>query len=410
MTRALMECISEAAVLCTAQGEVLHRNRAADRLLKDRAAVGRSIFESGGLGRLRSRIQDAYPSTQPFASAAWEVPVDSDAVPVYVDGRWLRATLQPLTPSMESSAGTDRPAPKVRLACKERIAGVEPAGTENDATRPVASSPAASGPAASGPAASGPAASGPAASGPVDPENDACETPEWFVLRLEPGDRIPESAVVPHDVLRTLIETLREPIASVRAAIETIQLYPDMDVSTSGQFLKIIEEQTEMLGRHLDSAIKAYALAYREEGSLKPVPTGDLRGAVHAAVGNAVDVPATTQEEEGEAVGMVDLQALMAVVRFLAQRIENASRCAALHVRVRPVRGLVAIELEWEGTPVTSARLRKWQEHSLSWGRSIVEMTVRDVIDHHDAQMVARSHSEGQHLRLLLPQASRTAP
>jgi len=395
MTLALMECISEAAVLCTAQGEVLHRNRAADRLLKDRAAVGRSIFESGGLGRLRSRIQDAYPSTQPFASAAGDAPVDPDAVPIYVDGRWLRVTLQPLPPSMESAAGTDRPAPKKRLACKERITGVEPAGPENDATRPVAS---------------GPAASGPAASEPVDPENDACETTDGFVLRLEPDDRVPESAVVPHDVLRTLIETLREPIASVRAAIETIRLYPDMDASTSGQFLKIIEEQTEMLGRHLDSAIEAYALAYREEGSLKPVPTGDLRAAVQAAVGNAVDVPATTQEEEGEAVGMVDLQALMAVVRFLAQRIENASRCAALHVRVRPVRGLVAIELEWEGTPVTSARLRTWQEHSLSWGRSIVEMTVRDVIDHHDAQMVARSHSEGQHLRLLLPQASRTAP
>lgn len=351
MTRALIECMTGAAVLCTAQGTVLYQNRAAERLLNGRASAGKSIFDVGDFERLRSRIRDVvHRSRQRLLDA----PADSESeidvsIPILFDDRWLHVTLQPLAARLGRAANEEREAlPDNALAWKDRL-----------------------------------------------------------VLRLDPENRRPEAAAIPHDVLRTLIETMREPIASVRAAIETIRLYPEMEASTSSQFLEIIETQTEVLGQRLDIAIDAYAAAYRAGGSLKPVAASDLGAAAYAAIEDAVDIPVSrTGGEEAHTVVLADLQALMAVGRFLAQRIENASRCDALLLQVRPVRGLLAIEFEWEGPPVTSARLQEWQEHSLSWGRSIVEMTVREVLDHHDAQIVARSHPDGQCLRILLPQAS----
>lgn len=358
MTCALMECMSGAAVLCTAQDEVVYRNRAAGRLLKDRATVGQNLFASEVFDGLRTRIRSTSPADADAPVNPLDVPLQpDDSLPVHLGDRWYRVTLQSLGP------GTARSAKEVHMADDEHASGASRTG-QGDAS-----------------------------------------TPQGYVLRLQPEDRRPEAAAIPHNVLRTLIDTLREPIASVRAAIETIRLYPDMDASTASQFLQIIEEQTEMLGRRLDTAIEAYASAYRAEGPLRPVAATDLHAAVHSSVEGAVNVPVTLGEGEDDGAAiLVDLQALKAVARFLAQRIENATRCASLLVRMGTVRQLVAIDLVWEGTPVTSARLREWQDSLVSWGRSIVEMTVRDVLDHHDAQIVARSESEVQHLRLLFPQ------
>lgn len=217
------------------------------------------------------------------------------------------------------------------------------------------------------------------------------------VVHLQPEESWTQATPVPHEVLRDLIDAMREPLASVRAAAETMSLYPAMDAAARSQFMDIIEKQTDALSDRLSAAVAAYAELYREAGPLHPIDAAAFVQAVAEQLTAALEIPVqaepgqTEQAEQGgpvELTVMLDPQAMTAALTFLVRRIENAARCTSLRLRVGRVRSLVAVDLAWSGSGVTASRLREWEEAPLTWGDSIVEMTLAEILDHHDAQMV----------------------
>ncbi len=214
-----------------------------------------------------------------------------------------------------------------------------------------------------------------------------------------------ENTPPPHETLRTLIETMRDPLASVRAAAETILLYPAMDAAAAAQFMQIIEEQTETLSERLDTAVESYARFYRQAGPLEPMGARTLEEVVRAHLRQHVDIAIAEGSESPADTHRIrvriDLQALTEAMAFLARRLENATRCTELAVSVRPVRGLVALDLMWEGSRLRPDRLREWEGDTLTLSNSLVEMTLAELVDHHDAQLLVQS--EPNRVRLLLP-------
>lgn len=231
----------------------------------------------------------------------------------------------------------------------------------------------------------------------------------WQIILLK--KQVPETdrwggTPLPHEMLRTLIETMRDPLASVRAAAETILLYPGMDAAAAAQFMQIIEEQTETLSTRLDAAVASYAQFYRQAGPLEPLEASRLEEVVSTYLSRHVDVAVARGggAESGISDGMrmrVDVQALTEAMAFLARRLENATRCTELAVSVTPVRGLAALDLTWEGARLRPDRLREWESDTLTFSNSLVEMTLADLVDHHDAQLLVQSAPN--RVRLLLP-------
>jgi DNA polymerase-3 subunit epsilon len=230
---------------------------------------------------------------------------------------------------------------------------------------------------------------------------------------------------VSHRLLRDLIESMRAPLASVRAAIETMTHYPAMDAAAAEQFHRIIEEQAVALSETLEAAVAAYARFYREARPLETVGVPALARTLAPALEEETGVSVSVQAPEfpresqpgaadssgdggGEAGGLwvqVDVAAIRRVVVFLGRRVANAVRPEALRLGVRRVRSVAALDLEWEGAPVTTDRLNTWTSETLSWGDTIVEMSAADVLDHHDAQIWVQSDADTARLRLLLPLA-----
>ncbi|PEN12870.1 hypothetical protein CRI94_12770 [Longibacter salinarum] len=225
------------------------------------------------------------------------------------------------------------------------------------------------------------------------------------VLQLKTEMSSTDAAPVPHEVLRDLIETMREPLASVRAAAETMALYPSMDRAATTQFMSIVEEQTAALSDRLDAAVAAYARLYRRAGPLHPIHAGEFTTALaqHLDDNLSIDVSAQPMAEEVDARLLLDAQAITESLTFLANRIENAARCTALRVSVERVRSLAALDLSWEGGAVTSARIREWEQSTITWGDSIIKMTLAEILDHNDAQMIIQTDHGDSSIRLLLP-------
>lgn len=240
----------------------------------------------------------------------------------------------------------------------------------------------------------------------------------WRIVRVAPRTSWAETSPVAHDALRALIEAMRDPLASIRAAAETMALYPEMDAAAAAQFMAIIEEETEALTDRLQDAVESYAELYRQSGPLEPVPClklgamvrEHLTGHVGVEIGGrssrvvgTVDVAESTGSREEDLASTfvrVDVGVLTEVLAFLARRLENATRCTRIDVSVRRVRGLVALDLAWEGARLQSDRLREWGADTLTLGNGLVEMTLSEVVDLHDAQLLTQT--DPNRIRMLL--------
>lgn len=232
---------------------------------------------------------------------------------------------------------------------------------------------------------------------------------EHALIQLQPQIRSPEPGS--HEVLRGLIEGMRAPLASIRAAIETMTQYPTMDATAATQFAQIIREQAVALSQQLEDAVDAYAAVYRAAWSLETVTVEDLATVLEAPVQEATGMAVETSIHLDPSLRVeVDPIAVARLFAFLARRIVNATRCSALSVHLRSVRRSLAVDLAWDGPPVTTQRLRKWKDATLAWGDTIVEMSVREIADHHDAQVWTESDETGEHVRVLIPLVEKNHP
>ena len=212
-----------------------------------------------------------------------------------------------------------------------------------------------------------------------------------------------------HQVLRDLIESMRAPLSSIRASIETMMAYPSMEAATTTQFATIIEEQTALLTTQLEAAVEGYATLYRQAWPLIAIAGDDLLRSLEVTVQDALSVPLRTDVAASatRVRARIDISALAQVVQVLATRIVHATRCPFLMLRVETVRQLLAINLEWQGQGMTAARIQKWKDKTLTWGTPRVEMTIQEILDHHDAQIWSQRTDDGTALlRILLPVAT----
>lgn len=243
---------------------------------------------------------------------------------------------------------------------------------------------------------------------PVPATNDHAER---FVLHLRPIAPWSEADTARHRFLQALAEGLRDPLASVRAAIETMAEYPSMDDSVAAQFRDIILEQSVVLSERLDEALETYAAMYRTRWPLDDMVARDLLALLQVRLGEQLDVPVEVMPDGATGGTLrirVDAQALTAGVLFLAQRLANATQYDRLRLRMNRVRRAVALDLGWDGgEAVSQERLAKWTTETVYVGDTIIAMTLRDILDRHDAEiwMQEGAGATWPHVRVALPLA-----
>lgn len=224
---------------------------------------------------------------------------------------------------------------------------------------------------------------------------------DGFVLILHTA----EAPALVRDVERLaldLTQSVRGPLASIRAAIETLVEYPEMDDALAAQFTTIIHEQALVLSDQLDDAATALGEAVKERHPLEHVPAAALQARTLAVLRAVLTVPV-----EGPApppfVAQVEWPALKRGLAHLATRIVHAVRAPALHVRLGRVGQMAAVDFAWQGAAVKPERLARWAEEPL--GLDAAPSSLHDVVERHGGELWAREAEEngGPAIRLLLP-------
>jgi len=130
-------------------------------------------------------------------------------------------------------------------------------------------------------------------------------------------------------LLRDLIETTRASLASIRAAVETVLDYPEMDPADRTQFVEIVREESQRLGRQVEGWVEATAAHLGADWLLTDMRGEDLLTVLGREVereeGLATSVEPKTEETD-ELWVRVDSHAIARAIVRLVTRLRD--QCA----------------------------------------------------------------------------------
>jgi len=237
---------------------------------------------------------------------------------------------------------------------------------------------------------------------------DGSNALDGFVLTLEDITRNVAAESQRDALLQSLTQDTRATLANIRAALETMQHFPDMSSQKRSQFTAIIDDETQRLARQIDQTEQGQADYQGEGWRLEHMRGVDLI----ALLQRRIETPELRIDSSNTIDPTlwlkVDSYALTQSLAYLAQRLATQCNVSTLHLDLQHTERLAHLDLAWRGAPVAAETLRLWENTPLQIGPVNPLLTLNAVIAGQGGEAVylfdlARQTSC---YRLLLPQAA----
>lgn len=206
-------------------------------------------------------------------------------------------------------------------------------------------------------------------------------------------------------LLRSVLRNLRAPLASLRAAAENLNEYPEMVPEMRSAFENVIVQQSVILTNRLESIAKECRSLFNSHWTFADVYAADLVSGI---------IP-RLEQSRGPKVTMigsplwlrVDSHLIMLVIKFLALRIQSFYGVSNIEFEALMGDRRVYFDLIWHGKPVPQSEIEEWLRQVLPESTGSVQ--VKEVLVRHNSDIWSMQHKrEGfSLLRIPLPNSSR---
>jgi DNA polymerase-3 subunit epsilon len=208
-------------------------------------------------------------------------------------------------------------------------------------------------------------------------------------------------------LLRELIETARASLASIRAAVETVLDYPDMNPDERSEFVEIVREESQRLGLRVEDWGTEAAAYLGADWLLTDMRGQDLLTVLAREVQREDDVetsveprPAETDEAD-ELWVRVDSHAIARATVLLVARLRDQGSVRAFTLSLTQAGRHGALDVRWAGRPPDAGVFRGWLDEPLTGTGA---GTIHAVIERHDGEIWSSDGPDGSaYVRLLLP-------
>jgi len=229
---------------------------------------------------------------------------------------------------------------------------------------------------------------------------------DGFILILyDITDRIETERQVDF-LLQTLVRRFRSSLASIRSAIEAIIEYPRMEERQLDNFRKIIHQETVVLGDALDKTAEEYDRYAETHWPRVHMRVGDLFTTIQRKAKEKLDVVLKVKAPEATCWVKIDSYAMVLAVLYVLKRLKESTGGKKFECRFDRKERFVNVDLVWKGEPIPIETLRKWETDPLVLKAEGLGLSLREVMEHHDAQLWCPSCKEDRKrsaLRLFLP-------
>lgn len=226
-----------------------------------------------------------------------------------------------------------------------------------------------------------------------------------FVLTLEDITRQVETSTRRDVLVQSLTEGTRAALANIRAAIETIEAYPEMDPNRLNQFRKVIREEAESLSIRLNQTMSDYAMDLKAHWQLEQMSGSDLLWAIQRRFEDKLNVKTRIEMEEEKLWLKVDSYLVVQAMTYIMHQLKQEFNVDEIAFRLKKTGHIAALDMIWAGTPVDTEIFWNWQNQVLMAEGESLPAPLKEVAERHGGEVWCQidKASNSSYLRLLLP-------
>jgi DNA polymerase-3 subunit epsilon len=218
------------------------------------------------------------------------------------------------------------------------------------------------------------------------PVRDAHGGQSGFVLTLDDITAQIESGARRAMLLKALTEGSRPALASIRAAVENLREFPEMDAAQKSAFVAIISEESSRLSAQLEQSVAEYAEDLAAPWPLEEMQGRDLVQLAQRQIGTRAGVQSGSDPVDPGIWLKLDSYWLTLALTSLAQRLHEEHNVRGVRLRLAHAGRLAHLDLVWPGAPLSVEELKRWEAEPLRAGEETSLLTLREVIERHGGE------------------------
>ena len=242
----------------------------------------------------------------------------------------------------------------------------------------------------------------------AEAEKEPERTMSGYVMMLDNITRDFETESRRDQMLQSLTEGSRASLANVRAAIEAMLEYPDMDAAQRDRFVSIVGEEVRNMSHRLDQMMLDHADAMKTRWPLEEMLGDDLIAAAQRRIENKVGIATKTVSLEDGLWLKVDSFSLLQALNYLASRLHEDFGIREVRFRLASAGRLAHLDMIWSGMAAAMETLHEWELEPMNVGGETSLLTLRDVTERHGGEIWFQVDKPRQqeYFRLLIPVAT----
>ncbi len=226
-----------------------------------------------------------------------------------------------------------------------------------------------------------------------------------FVLAFEDVTQKIEDLVLRDRMLRKVVNSLRQPLANLRAAAENMASNDAMPADLRRRFEAVVTEESRELSQRFEVLSEESRALISAPWTMGDVLSSDLVGSVLRRHGHALP----RVEQVGAPLWLhVEGHTMVGVLEFLLNRLQVDHGVREVEFEALLGNRRTYLDISWVGTPVSDAELNTWTRETLHEGAG--NLTLGDVLGRHNSVMWSQAHrtrSGRALLRLPIPPSQR---
>ncbi|MBK9084398.1 MAG: DNA polymerase III subunit epsilon [Sterolibacteriaceae bacterium] len=228
-----------------------------------------------------------------------------------------------------------------------------------------------------------------------------------YILMLDNITRSFENESRRDDMLQSLTEGSRASLAGIRAAVETLSDYPDMEAAQRDSFVGVIRDEVRSLSHRLDTTVSEFADSLKARWPLEEMLGEDLISAAQRRIETRVGIRTKVEEITDGLWVKVDSFSLLQGLTYLATRLESEFDVREVRFRLLPAGRLAHLDIIWSGTVIGSETLMTWEMEPMTMAGETSPLTLRDVMERHGGEIWSQREKVAHRIyfRMLIPSA-----
>ncbi|MFH2059155.1 MAG: DUF294 nucleotidyltransferase-like domain-containing protein [Pseudomonadota bacterium] len=182
-------------------------------------------------------------------------------------------------------------------------------------------------------------------------------------------------------ILHSLAENARSPIASIRAAIEAMKEFPDMEQAHQEKFKDIIYNESVVLSTILNDISDNYTSLTGTKKSIELIPAADLLETITRRSRETLNIEFNLSNIDKQIHVKADRYALTMVILFLLSQLKNETGNNEFFCSLSMSKAFVNIDIRWQGKPLKADAIKKWEDQYPDFAGQIFPMTLKETIN-----------------------------